>query len=73
MARTNAPPAIARAAVGLAAARPPPAPIQGVYLRVDCAAFYFIVATFGYFLMPLYAQVVLGLSPFSAGLLIVPL
>ena len=37
------------------------------------AAFYFIVATFGYFLMPLYAQVVLGLSPFSAGLLIVPL
>ena len=37
------------------------------------AAFYFIVATFGYFLMPLYAQVVLGLSPFFAGLLIVPL
>jgi EmrB/QacA subfamily drug resistance transporter len=37
------------------------------------AAFYFIVATFGYFLMPLYAQIVLGLSPFSAGLLIVPL
>lgn len=37
------------------------------------AAFYFIVATFGYFLMPLYAQVVLGLSPFFAGLLLVPL
>ena len=37
------------------------------------AAFYFIVATFGYFLLPLYAQVVLRLSPFSAGLLIVPL
>lgn len=37
------------------------------------AAFYFIVATFGYFLMPLYAQVVLGLSPFAAGLLLVPL
>jgi EmrB/QacA subfamily drug resistance transporter len=37
------------------------------------AAFYFIVATFGYFLVPLYAQTVLGLSPFSAGLLIVPL
>jgi sugar phosphate permease len=37
------------------------------------AAFYFIVATFGYFLLPLYAQIVLGLSPFSAGLLIVPL
>ncbi len=37
------------------------------------AAFYFIVATFGYFLMPLYAQIVLGLSPISAGLLIVPL
>jgi sugar phosphate permease len=37
------------------------------------AAFYFIVATFGYFLLPLYAQVVLGLSPFFAGLLIVPL
>jgi EmrB/QacA subfamily drug resistance transporter len=37
------------------------------------AAFYFVAATFGYFLLPLYAQVVLGLSPFSAGLLIVPL
>ena len=37
------------------------------------AAFYFIVATFGYFLMPLYGQVVLGLSPFLAGLVIVPL
>ena len=37
------------------------------------AAFYFVVATFGYFLMPLYAQVVLGLSPFTAGLLVVPL
>jgi EmrB/QacA subfamily drug resistance transporter len=37
------------------------------------AAFYFIAATFGYFLLPLYAQVVLGLSPFSAGLLLVPL
>ena len=31
------------------------------------------MATFGYFLLPLYAQIVLGLSPFSAGLLIVPL
>jgi MFS family permease len=37
------------------------------------AAFYFLVATFGYFLLPLYAQVVLGLSPFFAGLLVVPL
>ena len=37
------------------------------------AAFYFIVATFAYFLLPLYAQVVLGLSPLSAGLLLVPL
>ena len=37
------------------------------------AAFYFVVQTFGYFLLPLYAQIVLGLSPFGAGLLIVPL
>ncbi|MCE9547715.1 MAG: MFS transporter [Planctomycetia bacterium] len=37
------------------------------------AAFYFIAATFGYVLMPLYAQIVLGLSPFSAGLLLVPM
>jgi len=37
------------------------------------AAFYFVVQTFGYFLLPLYAQIALGLSPFGAGLLIVPL
>jgi len=37
------------------------------------SAFYFIVATFGYLLMPLYAQVVLRLSPLSAGLVIVPM
>ncbi len=37
------------------------------------SAFYFVAATSAYFLMPLYAQVVLGLSPFSAGLLLVPL
>jgi Na+/melibiose symporter-like transporter len=37
------------------------------------AAFYLCVATFGYFLLPLYAQVVLGLSPFTAGLLLVPM
>jgi EmrB/QacA subfamily drug resistance transporter len=37
------------------------------------ASFYFIVATFGYFLMPLYGQVVLKLSPFMAGLVVVPL
>src|SRR5262249_56887928 len=37
------------------------------------AAFYLCVATFGYLLLPLYAQVVLGLSPFTAGLLLVPL
>ena len=37
------------------------------------ASFYFMVQTFGYFLLPLYAQIVLGLSPLSAGLLIVPL
>jgi Na+/melibiose symporter-like transporter len=37
------------------------------------AAFYLCVATFGHFLLPLYAQVVLGLSPFTAGLLLVPM
>jgi EmrB/QacA subfamily drug resistance transporter len=37
------------------------------------AAFYLCVATFSYFLLPLYAQVVLGLSPFTAGLLLVPM
>ncbi|MFT3883236.1 MAG: MFS transporter [Gemmatales bacterium] len=37
------------------------------------SSFYFIVATFGYLLMPLYAQVVLRLSPLSAGLIIVPM
>ncbi|MBX9624694.1 MAG: MFS transporter, partial [Gemmataceae bacterium] len=37
------------------------------------AAFYFVAAVSCYFLLPLYAQVVLGLSPVRAGLLIVPL
>jgi EmrB/QacA subfamily drug resistance transporter len=37
------------------------------------ASFYFMAATFGYFLLPLYAQLVLRLSPFAAGLLLVPL
>jgi EmrB/QacA subfamily drug resistance transporter len=37
------------------------------------AAFYFVAATFSYFLVPLYAQVVIGLSPFATGLLMLPL
>jgi EmrB/QacA subfamily drug resistance transporter len=37
------------------------------------AAFYFIPATFAYFLLPLYGQVVLKLTPFTAGLVLVPL
>jgi MFS family permease len=37
------------------------------------AAFYFVAATSCYFLLPLYAQVVLGLSPVMAGVLVVPL
>lgn len=37
------------------------------------AAFYFVAAVSCYFLLPLYAQVVLGLSPVMAGLLVVPL
>ncbi|MBX9582288.1 MAG: MFS transporter [Gemmataceae bacterium] len=37
------------------------------------AAFYFVAAVSCYFLLPLYAQVVLGLSPVRAGVLIVPL
>jgi EmrB/QacA subfamily drug resistance transporter len=36
-------------------------------------AFYFVAATSCYFLVPLYAQLVLGLSPLTAGLLLVPL
>ncbi|HVE15677.1 MAG TPA: MFS transporter [Chthoniobacterales bacterium] len=37
------------------------------------ALFYFVVATFCYFLVPLYAQVILGLPPLKAGLLMLPL
>src|SRR5262245_54771254 len=37
------------------------------------AAFYFVAAVSCYFLLPLYAQVVLGLSPMMAGVLVVPL
>jgi predicted MFS family arabinose efflux permease len=37
------------------------------------ASCYFMAATFGYFLLPLYGQLVLGLSPFATGLLLVPL
>jgi EmrB/QacA subfamily drug resistance transporter len=37
------------------------------------AAFYFVAAVSCYFLLPLYAQVVLGLSPVMAGVLVVPL
>jgi EmrB/QacA subfamily drug resistance transporter len=37
------------------------------------AAFYFVAAVSCYFLLPLYAQVVLGLSPVRAGVLVVPL
>jgi EmrB/QacA subfamily drug resistance transporter len=37
------------------------------------AAFYFVAAVACYFLLPLYAQVVLGLSPVRAGVLLVPL
>ena len=37
------------------------------------AALYFVTATSCYFLLPLYAQFILGLSPLSAGLLLVPL
>jgi EmrB/QacA subfamily drug resistance transporter len=37
------------------------------------AAFYFVAAVSCYFLLPLYAQVVLGLSPVRAGVLLVPL
>src|SRR5262245_12559681 len=37
------------------------------------AAFYFVAAVSCYFLLPLYAQVVLGLSPVMAGALVVPL
>jgi EmrB/QacA subfamily drug resistance transporter len=36
------------------------------------AGFYFVAAVSCYFLMPLYAQVVLGLSPVVAGVLVVP-
>ena len=36
------------------------------------AAFYFVGAATCYFLMPLYAQVVLGLSPVLAGVLVTP-
>jgi EmrB/QacA subfamily drug resistance transporter len=36
------------------------------------AAFYFVAAVSCYFLLPLYAQVVLGLSPVMAGVLVVP-
>jgi EmrB/QacA subfamily drug resistance transporter len=37
------------------------------------ALFYFAAVTFGYFLVPLYAQVVLGYQPLQAGLLMLPL
>jgi hypothetical protein len=37
------------------------------------AAFYFVAAVSCYFLLPLDAQVVLGLSPVMAGVLVVPL
>jgi EmrB/QacA subfamily drug resistance transporter len=37
------------------------------------AAFYFVAAVACYFLLPLYAQLVLGRSPVMAGVLIVPL
>ena len=37
------------------------------------AALYFVAATSCYFLLPLYAQFVLGLAPLTAGLLLVPL
>jgi EmrB/QacA subfamily drug resistance transporter len=37
------------------------------------AAIYFVAATACYFLLPLYAQTVLGLAPLTAGLLVVPL
>ncbi|MBD2655516.1 MFS transporter [Synechocystis sp. FACHB-383] len=37
------------------------------------AAFYFIAAVSCYFLLPLYAQLVLGRSPVMAGVLVVPL
>lgn len=37
------------------------------------AAFYFVAAVSCYFLLPLYAQLVLGRSPVMAGVLIVPL
>lgn len=37
------------------------------------AAFYFVAAVCCYFLLPLYAQLVLGRSPMMAGLLVVPL
>jgi EmrB/QacA subfamily drug resistance transporter len=37
------------------------------------AAFYFVAAVSCYFLLPLYAQVVLGLTPVRARLLVVPL
>ena len=37
------------------------------------AAFYFVAAVSCYFLLPLYAQIVMGLSPVMAGVLMVPL
>jgi len=37
------------------------------------AALYFVAATSCYFLLPLYAQFILGLPPLTAGLLLVPL
>jgi len=37
------------------------------------AAAYFVAAGSSYFLMPLYAQTILGFSPFQAGLLMLPL
>lgn len=46
---------------------------SGYTFGAAASAFYFIVATFGYLLMPLYAQVVLRLSPLMAGLVIVPM
>jgi MFS family permease len=37
------------------------------------AMFYFVAAQSGYFLLPIYAQVVLGFSPLAAGVVLVPL
>ena len=46
---------------------------RGFMCGSAAAGFYFVAAASCYFLLPLYAQVVLGLSPVMAGLLLVPL